>query len=93
MKDDSFALTETKSFYLSCMNESMIDLQGVTVVKDILGEIGGWPSLESNWKESEFDWKRATMKLRTIGYSFELFLTIDISVHANDEVHVVRVRT
>ncbi|XP_022900522.1 neprilysin-2-like [Onthophagus taurus] len=90
---DSISLAKTKLFYRSCMNVTGTDSDGVTILKDSLKEMGGWPILDVNWKSGDFEWKRATQKLRRIGYTFDLFLGVNVVVdQADEEKHIVQLK-
>ena len=38
------------------MNQDKIEEIGLKPVLDMLKTFGGWPVLEQNWDESNFDW-------------------------------------
>lgn len=91
-KEDKPSIAKTKAFYRECMNETAIDLQPMKIMKDILKDIGGWPSLDTNWKENDFEWYRATHKLRKLGYTFDLYLSIEVGIDRNNEdKHMIEV--
>lgn len=91
-KDDKPSVAKTKAFYRGCMNESGIDSQALKIMKDILKDIGGWPTIDTNWKESDFEWNRATHKLRRIGYTFDIFLSVEVGINRNEpDKHIVEV--
>ena len=41
---------------MACMDLDNLDLIGIQPLKDMLKEFGGWPVLEDNWDESNFNW-------------------------------------
>ncbi|KAI4459027.1 zinc metalloprotease family m13 neprilysin-related [Holotrichia oblita] len=93
-KDDKPSVAKTKAFYRGCMNESGNDSQALKIMRDILKDIGGWPTIDTNWKENDFEWFRATPKLRKYGYVFDLFLSIEIGINDHDEnKHIIEVST
>ncbi|KRT86485.1 Peptidase, partial [Oryctes borbonicus] len=92
-KDDKPSVAKTKAFYRGCMNESGVDSHTLKIMRDILKDIGGWPTIDANWKESDFEWNRATHKLRRLGYTFDLFLSIEIGINNNQEDrHIVEIK-
>lgn len=93
-KDDKPSVAKTKAFYRGCMNESGNDSQALKIMRDILKDIGGWPTIDANWRENDFEWYRATSKLRRYGYTFDLFLSVEIGIndHQDDE-HIIEVST
>ncbi|KAL3279815.1 hypothetical protein HHI36_017322 [Cryptolaemus montrouzieri] len=73
------SLSLAKEFYRACMNESAIEAEGLKWMKQIFRRIGGWPILEEDeWKEEEFDWKKAVHKLKQMGINFEFFITLSV---------------
>ncbi|KAK5647011.1 hypothetical protein RI129_005475 [Pyrocoelia pectoralis] len=56
-----------KKYYALCMDTSTIDRNILTVITDLLSNFGGWPILESVWKEEDFDWKKAMYQFRKAG--------------------------
>ena len=42
--------------YKACMDLDQIERIGLQPLKDILKKFGGWPVLEDNWNESNFNW-------------------------------------
>lgn len=75
---DHAYFTAAKRFYSSCMNDTARDREGVTKIKEIFKQIGGWPILETYWSASSFDWKQATSTLRRNGINFELFIKMSV---------------
>ncbi|KAF5280974.1 hypothetical protein FQR65_LT14898 [Abscondita terminalis] len=68
-----------KKFYDLCMNTTAIEEDGLSTIKKILQNLGGWPVLEgANWNEADFDWKNHTYQSRKIGFSFGTFIGIGI---------------
>ena len=54
--DDSIVFKQAKDHYMACMDLDNLDLIGIQPLKDMLKEFGGWPVLEDNWDESNFNW-------------------------------------
>ncbi|KAK9890169.1 hypothetical protein WA026_008973 [Henosepilachna vigintioctopunctata] len=59
------ATTKTKYFFHSCMDQTKIRERGSAPLLQLLEELGGWPILGNDWKESEFDivWLMAQLRL------------------------------
>lgn len=95
-----FALT--KKLYQACMNKTLIEADGLTTIKEILKEMGGWPVLEGDmWNEGEFDWRRSVYKFRKTGYSVDYFIDFSVGIDlknstrriidvSNDEAEFIR---
>lgn len=71
----------TKKLYKACMNKTIIEKDGLTTIKDILNELGGWPVLEGErWYEGDFDWRKSVYKFREIGYSVDYFFDFSVGI-------------
>ncbi|XP_060577796.1 neprilysin-like isoform X2 [Ruditapes philippinarum] len=77
---------KAKDMYSSCVDLEAIESKNTTVAIPLLGELGGWPVLESNpggaWAESEFDLSRLLIKLRE--YNNRPLMDIYISSDSKD---------
>lgn len=87
--DDASYFIAAKRFYRACMNDTARERRGLTRIKQIFKEMGGWPILESYWNAADFDWKRATHKLRRVGINFDLFLKLSVEKHNASNILVV----
>lgn len=68
----SDAEIKAKNLYKSCMNYDLLEKRGVTPLLDLLNSLGGWPALDSKWKQENFNWLNLTAKLRL--YNNDIFL-------------------
>lgn len=58
-----------KKFFQSCMNYNEIEEKGTTYLKDIIGNVGGWPCVEGdNWNEENFQWQDMQFELLKKGF-------------------------
>lgn len=81
-KKDSKATQNSKKLYASCVNETLIDLQGLEPIKSLLRELGGWPVVMGNeWKEEDVDLIDLIVKLRLYNNK----ILIDQWVSADDK--------
>ncbi|XP_016921652.1 neprilysin-2 isoform X2 [Apis cerana] len=69
-----------KNLYKACMNKTVIEQQGLNPLLNILRKLGGWPILENQWNETEFNWKESVYKFRKMGYSVDYFIDFSIGV-------------
>ena len=53
---DSRVIRQARDQFLSCMNLEKIEEIGLTPLLDLLKKFGGWPVLEDNWNEENFNW-------------------------------------
>ena len=42
--------------YKACMDLDQIETIGLAPLKEILRKFGGWPVLEANWNDANFNW-------------------------------------
>lgn len=71
----------TKRLYQACMNKSLIEADGLTTIKEILKQLGGWPVLEGDkWSEGDFDWRQSVYKFRKAGYSVDYFIDFSVGI-------------
>ena len=69
-KDEPKPFQLTKKLYSACMNKTAVEQDGLTTIKGILKQLGGWPVLDGDkWSEGDFDWREATFNFRRVGYS------------------------
>lgn len=60
---------------------------------NILRKLGGWPILENQWNETEFNWKESVYKFRKMGYSVDYFIDFSIGVDLkNSTKRIIDVR-
>lgn len=63
------------------MNKTLIEKDGLTTIREILKELGGWPVLEGpSWSDGEFDWRQSVYKFRKVGYSVDYFMDFSVGV-------------
>lgn len=71
----------------------MIEQQGLEPLLNILRKLGGWPILENQWNETEFNWKESVYKFRKMGYSVDYFIDFSIGVDLkNSTKRIIDVR-
>lgn len=71
----------------------MIEQQGLDPLLNILRKLGGWPILENQWNETEFNWKESVYKFRKMGYSVDYFIDFSIGVDLkNSTKRIIDVR-
>ncbi|KAF2900246.1 hypothetical protein ILUMI_05943 [Ignelater luminosus] len=64
-----------KTLYKICMNTTALEADGLSTIKKIIKEVGGWPVLEgADWNEDSFDWKKSTYTFRKYGLSIDNFI-------------------
>lgn len=70
-----------KRIYKSCMNTTVIETDGLTTIKSILKDLGGWPVLEGpKWDQGKFDWRQSVYKFRKAGYSVDYFMDFSVGI-------------
>lgn len=68
----SDAEIKAKNLYKSCMNYDLLEKRGISPLLDLLQTFGGWPALDTKWKQENFNWLNLTAKLRL--YNNDIFL-------------------
>ncbi|XP_031344638.1 neprilysin-2-like [Photinus pyralis] len=68
-----------KKMYQACMNTTAIELDGLTTIKSIIEDLGGWPVLKGRkWNQKKFHWKQSVYKFRNLGYVVNYLITLTI---------------
>lgn len=68
----SDAEIKAKNLYESCMNYELLEKRGIAPLLDLLKSFGGWPALDTKWKDENFNWLNLTARLRL--YNNDIFL-------------------
>lgn len=80
--EDSPATKMVKKLFTSCMNTERIEERGLSPLKDILSQMGGWPVVDGDaWDPSAFQWNTNVYINRKLGYSLDYIF--DFSVTTN----------
>ncbi|XP_058467628.1 neprilysin-4 [Malaya genurostris] len=58
------AETKARNLFISCMNYSLIEKQGLQPLLELLDSLGGWPVLNPGWQSNNFDWLNLTAQIR-----------------------------
>ncbi|KAL1513423.1 hypothetical protein ABEB36_002838 [Hypothenemus hampei] len=71
----------TKKLYRACMNKTLIEADGLSTIRDILKQLGGWPAMEgARWDDGSFDWRQSVYKFRRAGYSVDYFMDFSVGI-------------
>lgn len=79
------AFQALKKFFRACMDEVTIESEATQTLKDILGNLGGWPLLESKWDEKKFNLENLLIKLREYGYDYMQLFYFGTTVGEEDK--------
>ncbi|XP_076323660.1 neprilysin-1-like isoform X2 [Tachypleus tridentatus] len=60
LTNPSSAVTQMKKMYTSCLKMDDNIVNGVTTLKKMLNDVGGWPLLSKNWTSALYDWVHPT---------------------------------
>ncbi|XP_076451583.1 neprilysin-1-like [Babylonia areolata] len=87
---DSQATTKAKNLYASCLNETLIDLQGLEPIKKLVEELGGWPVVEgAAWRDDDVNLMDLIIKLRH--YNNKILIEQWVSADdKNSEVNIIQ---
>ncbi|KAB7507712.1 Endothelin-converting enzyme 1 [Armadillidium nasatum] len=88
--EDSRSTIIAKTLYKGCMDEEKIESLGVTPLKTLLSQLGGWPVLEGEaWNEEAFDWVELMAKLRK--YNNDILLSEWVGADVtNSSNHIIQ---
>lgn len=64
LNDPADSIVKARNLYNSCMNYDLIKERGIEPLLELLKELGGWPLLDPNWDEQNFNWLELVAKLR-----------------------------
>ncbi|CAG5124583.1 unnamed protein product, partial [Candidula unifasciata] len=89
-EQDSQATLKAKILYKSCMNVSQIEAIGDTPLRAVIGDLGGWPVLDSHWPSEQFVLEDVLAKMRG-KYSSPLLLECAVSADdKNSSVYIIQ---
>ncbi|XP_033212277.1 neprilysin-2-like [Belonocnema kinseyi] len=71
-------MRQTKNLYKACMDTTAIEENGLRTELRKLKKAGGWPVLENEWDEENFDWKRSTRVMQKLGFLIWYFFDYKI---------------
>ncbi|XP_036345485.1 neprilysin-4-like, partial [Rhagoletis pomonella] len=62
--DNDDAQLKAKYLYQSCINDDLLQKRGIKPLTKLIENLGGWPVLNPNWNQQNFDWLNLTAQLR-----------------------------
>lgn len=93
IKSISFYINVISRYNFKKIISAVIEQQGLDPLLNILRKLGGWPILENQWNETEFNWKESVYKFRKMGYSVDYFIDFSIGVDLkNSTKRIIDVR-
>lgn len=71
--NDPLPFNMAKTLYKTCLNESMLEANGLKPLQTILDKLGGWPVVKGDqWNENaDWNWTWTVEEFRKIGYSVD----------------------
>ena len=69
---------------------ALIDSRGPEPLTDLVSQFGGWPVLDSNWSESQFDLETVIARLRLYGSRALVNMWVGVDDRQSN-VHVIAV--
>lgn len=79
------AETKAKNLFRSCMNYEAIEKRGIEPLLALIEKFGGWPLLDDNWDEKNFDWLKLTATLRK--YNNDILIVQWVGADIQDSNH------
>ncbi|KAB0791721.1 hypothetical protein PPYR_03521 [Photinus pyralis] len=83
------AFQALKKFFRACMDEVTIERDATQTLKDVLGNLGGLPLLESKWDERKFNLENLMIKLREYGYEYMQLFYFGTTVGEDDKTLLI----
>lgn len=80
---------KAKNLFQSCMNYEQIEKRGVEPLLELVESLGGWPLLDKNWDEKNFDWLELVANLRRFNNDILITQYVAGDIH-NSNLHVIQ---
>lgn len=85
-------LNNVKMYYKSCTNTQRIKSSGLNDLRQLVVKLGGWPVVDPNWNEEEYDWTKIHYKMTDIGLNVDAFIDVDVGIDYEDKtVHRIKI--
>lgn len=80
---------KAKNLFQSCMNYEKIEKRGIEPLLELLETLGGWPLLDKNWDEKNFDWLELVANLRRYNNDILIMEYVGADIH-NSNLNVIQ---
>jgi len=80
---------KAKNLFQSCMNYDQIEKRSVEPLLELLESLGGWPLLDKNWDEKNFDWLELVANLRRFNNDILIMQYVGADIH-NSNLNVIQ---
>lgn len=80
---------KAKNLFQSCMNYDQIEKRNVEPLLELLESLGGWPLLDKNWDEKNFDWLELVANLRRFNNDILIMQYVGADIH-NSNLNVIQ---
>ncbi|XP_001654841.2 neprilysin-2 [Aedes aegypti] len=79
------AETKARHLFISCMNYSLIEQRGLQPLFKLIDSLGGWPVLNPDWDEDNFDWLNLTAEIRKFNNDILIVEWVGPDIKNSDE--------
>ncbi|CAI9741548.1 neprilysin-1-like isoform X2 [Octopus vulgaris] len=88
--EENISIQKAKILYSSCMNKSLLEDRDLSPLRIFLDELGGWPVVDINWNESNFNLYSLMSKLRL--YNNNIFVYMWVSTdEKNSSTNIIQI--
>lgn len=89
------ALSKTRDFYGSCMDDKQIEALGPKPMLDFIREIGSWSICQDgSWNKTSWDIYKVLQQLQSTYYPAPPFFSVEVTNdHLNSTKHLIKVST
>ncbi|KAJ8664227.1 hypothetical protein QAD02_005889, partial [Eretmocerus hayati] len=78
-KGDPLAFKKLFAYYKICSDNGKIENNSEKELRRLFRGLGGWPVLERNWNETDFDWRKTMYKFRESGLKSDMFINVKVT--------------
>lgn len=80
--DEPHAIRLSKQLMKTCLNETMLNEQGIAPMVEILERYGGWPVVMGDkWNANDWNWVEIQKKMYNDGFTNNLILEVSFGPH------------
>lgn len=79
------AQLKARYLYQSCTNSKLLEKRGIEPLLQLIDSLGGWPVLDSDWQNNNFDWLNLTAQLRRYNNDILIVQWVGPDIKNSDE--------
>ncbi|KAJ8664226.1 hypothetical protein QAD02_005888 [Eretmocerus hayati] len=78
-KSDPLSFKKLSAYYEICSDNERVENNSEKELRRLFRGLGGWPVLERNWNETDFDWRKTMYKFRESGLKSDMFINVKVT--------------